>query len=59
MRNYFLSTLKKLTNNLKLIKMTTKHYKINDQIFIDYMDAYEYCIKNKISTELIIKTNEY
>ena len=38
---------------------TTKHYKINDQIFIDYMDTYEYCIKNKISTELIIKTNEY
>jgi len=38
---------------------TIKHYKVGNEIFIDYMDAYEYCIENKISVELIIKTNEY
>ena len=36
-----------------------KHYKINNQIFIDYMDAYDYCIKNNLSIELIIKTDKY
>lgn len=35
------------------------HYKVNDKVFIDYMDAFEYCCINNINTELIIKTKEY
>lgn len=38
---------------------TIKHYKVNNQIFICYMDAYDYCYTNNISIDMIIKTNEY
>ena len=43
---------------LKISQMKTQisHYKIHGQIFIDYMDAYEYCIQNKIDANKIIKT---
>jgi hypothetical protein len=36
-----------------------KHYAINNLIFIDYMEAYNYCIKNKLDTNQIIKTYKY
>lgn len=35
------------------------HYKVNDKIFIDYMEAIDYCYSNNINIELIIKTKEY
>lgn len=42
--------------------MNISHYIIKDIeniIFIDYIDAYKYCKKNKIKINLIIKTKIY
>jgi hypothetical protein len=36
-----------------------KHYTINNLIFIDYIEAYNYCVKNKLDTNQIIKTDKY
>jgi hypothetical protein len=41
------------------MKTQIAHYKKHGQIFIDYMDAYEYCIQNRIDANKIIKTNKY
>ena len=41
------------------MKTQIAHYKVNKQIFIDYMDVYKYCIKNKIDANKIIKTKKY
>ena len=41
------------------MKTQIAHYKVNAEIFIDYMDAYKYCIKNKIDANKIIKTKKY
>ena len=41
------------------MKTKIAHYKVNSQIFIDYMDAYEYCLKHKIDINEIIKTKQY
>jgi len=41
------------------MKTQILHYKIHGQIFIDYMDAYKYCIQNKIDASKIVKTNKY
>jgi hypothetical protein len=41
------------------MKTQISHYKVNREIFIDYMDAYKYCIQNKIDANKIIKTNKY
>ena len=41
------------------MKTQIAHYKINSQIFIDYIDAYEYCIQNKIDANQIIKTTKH
>jgi hypothetical protein len=35
------------------------HFKVRDAVFVDYMDAVEYCDKNNISWDEIVKTNEY
>lgn len=35
------------------------HYKVKDKIFIDYMDAVNFCDKNNISYNEIIKTKKY
>jgi hypothetical protein len=38
------------------------HYIIDIEskpLFIDYMDAYNYCIENKLRSDLIIKTKIY
>ena len=42
--------------------MKISHYIIKDIeniVFIDYMGAYNYCYKNKININLIIKTKIY
>ena len=39
--------------------MNISHYIIKDLIFIDYIEAFEYCKKNKIDINLIIKTKTY
>jgi hypothetical protein len=36
-----------------------KHYKVKNLIFIDYMKAYNHCIKNNLNTNQIIKTDKY
>ena len=41
------------------MKTQIAHYKINSQIFIDYIDAYKYCLKNKIDANQIIKTTKH
>jgi hypothetical protein len=35
------------------------HYKVNDKIFVDYMDAMDYCDKNKLSYSKIVKTKKH
>ena len=40
-------------------KSEISHYKVNGHIFIDYMDAIDYCDKNKLSYSKIIKTKTY
>lgn len=35
------------------------HYIVRDQLFIDYMDAFKYCLKHKIDINEIIKTKQY
>jgi hypothetical protein len=35
------------------------HYKVNNEIFVDYMDAMNYCDKNKLSYSKIKKTKKY
>lgn len=35
------------------------HYVIKDLIFINYMDAFKYCLKHNLDTKLIIKTKKY
>ena len=37
----------------------TSHYYVKDIYFTLYMDAYNYCIKNNINTNVIDKTKEY
>jgi hypothetical protein len=46
---------------MKLNDMETKikHYKVGDNIFIDYMDAVSFCDKMKLSYNEIIKTDKY
>jgi len=41
------------------MKSELPHYFINDMLFILYMDAYDYCLTNNISTDLIKKSYEY
>ena len=48
MKNYLLGFQAKIS-----------HYVINDIIFIDYLEAFKYCLKNKIDINLIIKTKKY
>ncbi len=48
MRNFILGFQEKIS-----------HYVINDIIFIDYLDAFKYCLKHKLNTNLIIKTKKY
>lgn len=35
------------------------HYIVRDQLFIDYMSAVLYCVKNRININEIIKTKQY
>lgn len=39
--------------------MKIKHYKVNNEVFVDYMDAVTYCDKHNISYDCIIKTDSY
>ena len=48
MKNYLLGFQAKIS-----------HYVINDNIFIDYLDAFKFCIKHNLNTNLIIKTKKY
>jgi len=40
-------------------KSETPHYYVNNNLFIDYMDAIEYCDQEKISYDKIVKTKKY
>ena len=40
-------------------KSEFKHYFVNDVLFIEYMDAYNYCIKNLISSDNIVSSYYY
>jgi len=51
--------INKQTLNPKIMKSEISHYVVNGHLFIDYMDAYEYCFKNRIDINKIIKTKEY
>jgi len=35
------------------------HYKVKDNVFIDYMDAVDYCDRNNLSYNEIVKTKNY
>lgn len=35
------------------------HYVIKDAIFINYMDAFKFCLKHNLDINLIIKTKKY
>ena len=40
-------------------KSKIKHYYVDDLLFIDYMDAYNYCVKNLISPNNIVSSYYY
>lgn len=35
------------------------HYKVNDSVFIDYLDAMDYCDRLNLPYSKIIKTKNY
>ena len=41
------------------MEIRIKHYTVKSMLFIDYMDAVNYCDDNKLSYFLIISTNKY
>lgn len=40
-------------------KSKIKHYLVGDKLFIDYMDAFNYCVKNAISSNDIVSSYNY
>lgn len=40
-------------------KSKIKHYYVYELLFIDYMDAYNYCIENLISPNNIVSSYYY
>jgi hypothetical protein len=41
------------------MKSEISHYYVNENIFIDYMDAVDFCDKLNLSYSLIIKSKSY
>lgn len=60
---YEIYSVKKMANGGGVGKgykgVRISHYKVGNKIFIDYMDAMEYCDENNISYDEIINTKEY
>ena len=40
-------------------KSEIKHYYVGELLFVDYMDAYNYCVKNLISPDNIVSSYYY
>lgn len=41
------------------MKSEISHYVVCGNLFINYDDAIDWCIKNKVSYNLIVKTKDY
>ena len=40
-------------------KSKIKHYLVDGLLFVDYMDAYDYCVKNLINPKNIVASYYY